>query len=201
MRVVAGRFRGRELVAPPGRTTRPITDRAKETLFNILGSRLCTPGELPECHVLDVFAGSGSLGIEALSRGACRCTFVEHDRRALSTLKANLARLDLRALTAVRTDNAWTMRPPEPSGGLGLIFVDPPYRDADDPLRVADLLERLAAPLAADGVVVLRQETRSPPIPAAALRTLVQVDERDLRFMRFTIFGTRKHEGAAESMK
>jgi len=58
MRVVAGRFRGRELVAPPGRATRPITDRAKESLFNILGARLCRPGELPECHVLDVFAGT-----------------------------------------------------------------------------------------------------------------------------------------------
>ena len=73
MRVVAGQFRGRSLDAPEGLTTRPMTDRAKETLFNILGSRCAMPGELPDFDVLDLFAGTGGLGFVALSRGARSC--------------------------------------------------------------------------------------------------------------------------------
>lgn len=187
MRVIAGTFRGRLLEAPPGRTTRPMTDRVKETLFNILGHRFATLGELPGFDVLDVFCGPGSLGIEALSRGARTCTFVERDRQALRSLRQNIQTLRLGDSSAVLPDNAWSMRPPHAANGFGLIFVDPPYRDAQDPLHVADLLERLAPSLAADGLLVLRHEAKSQPPPATELRSLQYVDERIIGRMRLLL--------------
>ena len=162
VRVIAGQYRGRSLAAPPGLTTRPITDRVKETLFNILGHRFALPGELPAFAVLDLFSGPGSLGLEALSRGAAACTFVERDRAALRCLRQNITTLQVGAAATIRTDNAWTMRPPQPPAGFGLIFVDPPYRETEDPWRVLDLLERLAPSLSPDGVLVFRQAAQTP---------------------------------------
>jgi 16S rRNA (guanine966-N2)-methyltransferase len=164
-----------------------MTDRAKETLFNILGHQLAAPGTLPGLAVLDVFSGPGTLGLEALSRGAASCTFVERDRAALTALRENIRRLDVASATAIRTDNAWTMRPPETNAGFGLVFVDPPYRDAEDPLRVVDLLERLAPALAHDGLMVFRHETRAAPPPAEAFRTLTPLDVRQHRHMRLML--------------
>jgi 16S rRNA (guanine966-N2)-methyltransferase len=194
MRVVAGRFRGRALDAPRGKNTRPMTDRVKETLFNILGHHWGTPGRLPELAVLDVFSGTGSLGIEALSRGAERCTFVERDRRALRALNDNLKRLKLATTCRVLTDNAWTMRPPLRHGGFGLIFVDPPYRDATDPQRVADLLERLSRSLAPDGLLVFRQETSAEPPAEEDLFSLSIISERIYRRMRVLLL-TQRDDG------
>lgn len=184
MRVIAGKLRGAVLQAPPGINTRPIMGRVKESLFNILGHRLGTPGFLPDIAVLDLFAGSGALGIESLSRGARSCLFVERDRQALRVLRANLEELRLSDVSRIAGENAWTMRiPPPASGGYGLIFVDPPYRDAVDPLRVADLLERLAPRLSEEGLIVFRYpasvEVRSEP-----LRSLKRVDERTFGTMR-----------------
>jgi len=187
MRVIAGIFRGRTLETPPGVTTRPITDRVKETLFNILGHRLAMPGQLPGLAVLDLFAGPGSLGVEALSRGAQSCTFVERDPQALRCLQHNLRALDLDAVCTVLADNAWTMRLPQPDAGFGLIFVDPPYRDAQDPRRVLDLLERLAPSLATDGLVALRRPAKAPPLPPAELHALRRVDERVIGHMRLEL--------------
>ena len=198
MRVIAGLFRGRLLEAPPGRTTRPMTDRVKETLFNILGHRFATPGELPGFAVLDVFCGPGSLGIEALSRGAGACTFVERDRTALRSLRQNIQNLRIGDQCAVLPDNAWSMRPPHAPAGFGLIFVDPPYHDAEDPLRVADLLERLAPSLAADGLIVLRHEARSNPPATTDLRSLHCVDERIIGRMRL-LFLTRTPDPATRT--
>lgn len=188
MRVIAGRFRGRRLETPAGTSTRPITDRAKETLFNVLGARYGMPGTLPEVDVLDLFAGTGGLGIEALSRGARSCLFVERDRRSLRALRRNLALIGLEQTCRVAVGNAWTMRiPPAPAAGYGLMFVDPPYRDARDPLTVIDLLERLAPALAPTGLLVFRHEARTR-LPTASLRTLECVDERQLGTMRIWLF-------------
>ncbi len=187
MRIVAGRFRGRLLESPPGRTTRPITDRAKETLFNILGHRFGTLGELPDVPVLDVFSGTGSLGLEALSRGARSCTFVERDRHAVHCLRVNIERLGLGDVTTVLTENAWTLRPPQPPGGFGLIFVDPPYEAGARALKVADLLERLAPSFARAGLLVFRHETRAEPLSEAHLRTLRIVDCRAIGRMRLLL--------------
>lgn len=184
MRVIAGRLRGARLAVAAGRTTRPITDQVKESLFNILGHRFGTLGDLPAVAVLDLFAGSGSLGIESLSRGAESCLFVEKDRAALRALRSNIDRLGLGARARVAAENAWTMRvPPAADGGFGLIFVDPPYRAAERGLMLADLLERLALRLAPGGVLVLRCSQDAAFAPHG-LRGLVCVDEREFGRMR-----------------
>ena len=120
MRVIAGTLRGRPLAAPKGDATRPTADRTREALFSMLTSRL---GSFEGLAVADLFAGSGALGIEALSRGAASCTFVEQDRAALDSLRANLAALSLRA--DVRAGSVLSLGPaPAP---LDLILMDPPY--------------------------------------------------------------------------
>ncbi len=120
MRVIAGQWRGRPLVAPKGDATRPTADRTREALFSMLASRL---GSFDELAVADLFAGSGALGIEALSRGAGSCLFVEQDRAALDALKANLAKLGVRA--DVRATSVMALGPaPAP---LDLVMMDPPY--------------------------------------------------------------------------
>lgn len=188
MRVISGKFRGRKLEAPPGARTRPITDRAKETVFNILGARLGQPGALPEIAVLDLFAGSGGLGIEAVSRGAATCLFVERDRRALRTLRENVERVGLNTTCCIATENAWTLRiPPTTGEGYGLVFLDPPYREAEDPVRVVDLLERVASHVAVGGLIVFRHERRTR-LPTESLRLLRCVVERELGTMRVWIF-------------
>lgn len=137
MRVVGGTARGRKLKAPPGSGTRPITDRAKEAIFNMLAARV----NLVDLTVADLFAGSGSFGIEALSRGAAHATFVERDRVAARVLADNLDRLGFaeRAEVIVAPVDAALRR----LGPVDLVFCDPPY--ADDPWP--DLLERLDAEL------------------------------------------------------
>lgn len=159
MRVIAGKHRGLRLASPPGEQTRPITDRVKESLFSLLSHRFGTPGWLSDLHVLDLFAGAGSLGIEALSRGAASCLFVERDRRTLPTLRENIARLREPA-ARICAENVWAMRFPRAPGAapFDLIFVDPPYRDAANAVRVADLLERLAGRLSQRGVIAFRHE-------------------------------------------
>lgn len=201
MRVIAGSLKGSPLETAEGHTTRPITDRVKESLFSVLGSRFGTLGALPSVDVLDVFGGSGALGIESLSRGTRGCVFVERDRRAVLALRANLERLKLKSVTRVAVENAWTMRVPAPASGspeFGLIFVDPPYKDAEQVVRVQDLLERLAARLAPEGVIVLRHEiqTEFDPDP---LRALCAVDCRKWGRMRVWLLMRRDTVEAAEA--
>lgn len=199
MRVIAGKMRGSPLAAPAGRNTRPITDRVKESLFNMLGHRLGMPGVLPDIAVLDLFAGSGALGIECLSRGARSCLFVEHDRRALRVLRANLDKLRLGEVARVAADNAWTMRiPTAAADGYGLIFVDPPYRDVADPQPAIDLLERAGVRLAADGLLVFRH-ARSIRFSTEPLRTLSCVDERTFGTMRVLLLARPEETTRADS--
>jgi 16S rRNA (guanine966-N2)-methyltransferase len=120
MRVIAGQWRGRPLVAPKGEATRPTADRTREALFSMLASRL---GSFEGLAVADLFAGSGAIGIEALSRGAGSCLFVEQDRAAVDALKANLAKLETRA--DVRTTSVLALGPT--ATPLDLIMMDPPY--------------------------------------------------------------------------
>ncbi|MDR6115918.1 MULTISPECIES: 16S rRNA (guanine(966)-N(2))-methyltransferase RsmD [unclassified Sphingomonas] len=120
MRVIAGEWRGRTLVAPKGDVTRPTADRTREALFSMLAARL---GDFEGLAVGDFFAGSGALGIEALSRGAASCLFVEQDRGALDTLRANLAKLG--ATGDVRATSVLALGPARQP--LDLILMDPPY--------------------------------------------------------------------------
>ena len=126
MRVVAGTVRGRLLQAPPGRGTRPTGDRVREAVFNALGSL----GVVEGADVVDLFAGSGALGIEALSRRAARAVFVERERSALATIRANLERLGLAGPAAVirAGDAVAAAADPELVAGAAVVFADPPYR-------------------------------------------------------------------------
>ncbi len=120
MRVVSGEFGGRRLVAPDGTSTRPTTDRVREAIFNSLGSAGLIEGAL----VADLFAGSGAIGIEALSRGADRCVFVERDRHALRSLDENLDALDLRSRSTVMSSDAMSVAA---TIDADIVFADPPY--------------------------------------------------------------------------
>ena len=121
MRVIAGQWRGRPLIAPKGEATRPTSDRTREALFSMLASRL---GSFEDLAVADLFAGSGALGLEALSRGAATCLFVEQDKPALDALKTNIAKLGATG-AEVRAGSVMALgRAPKP---LDLILMDPPY--------------------------------------------------------------------------
>jgi 16S rRNA (guanine966-N2)-methyltransferase len=120
MRIIAGQWRGRPLVAPKGSTTRPTADRTRETLFSMLVSRL---GSFEELRVVDLFAGSGALGFEALSRGAESCSFVEQDSAALDALRTNAAKLGAKA--DIRAQSVMTLGPA--SEPYDLLLLDPPY--------------------------------------------------------------------------
>lgn len=129
MRVIAGQYRGRKLITPSGAGTRPILDRVKGSLFDWIGSRLALPGHLPAVNVCDLFCGGGSQGIEALSRGAAFCAFVESDAEALKCLKANLAALGINdeCVVVARTAETAAVRPPD-GRGFAIVFIDPPFR-------------------------------------------------------------------------
>ncbi len=132
MRIVAGELRGRRLIGPRGDTTRPTTDKVREAIFNALGSLDVVVG----ARVADLYAGSGALGFEALSRGAEFCTFVERDRGALSAIEENRAVLGVRDRTRVKSGDAVRMAA---SLDADLVFADPPYGFDDWPALLAAL--------------------------------------------------------------
>lgn len=157
MRVIAGIARGVPLVAPRDRGTRPITDRVKETLFAILGERV------PEARVLDLYAGSGAIGIEALSRGATSADFVEHGRAALDALRANLARTRLEVDARVHATAVDRFLVAPDGGPWDLAILDPPYETR----AIVAPLEALVPHLAPGGTVVVKAFWRTE-IPAVA---------------------------------
>jgi len=174
VRIISGTFRGRRLLAPAGRITRPITDRVKESLFSILAPWL------PDANVADLFCGTGSLGLEALSRGGATCRFADRDGDAISRLKRNIDTLDVRGRSTVWSGNilahlgGWLTDAPE----MDIVFLDPPYPMArqwvEDPTMgdqaAASIFAPIGAALAADGVVMLRTpRDLHPPETAAAL--------------------------------
>jgi 16S rRNA (guanine966-N2)-methyltransferase len=131
MRIVAGAWRGRPLVAPDGLATRPTADRVRETLFSMLVSRL---GSFDGVRVADLFAGSGALGFEALSRGAAHVTFVERDAKAIVAIRANAANLGCADRIAVMTSSALTLPPSAP---FDLVLADPPYQPGSGTAAIA----------------------------------------------------------------
>jgi 16S rRNA (guanine966-N2)-methyltransferase len=122
MRIIAGQWRGRNLVAPEGQATRPTADRVRETLFSMLVSRI---GDFEGLAVADLFAGSGALGLEALSRGAATCVFVENDAAAIRALRTNVANLRAQAQCDVRASSVLALGPAK--APLDLVLLDPPY--------------------------------------------------------------------------
>ncbi|TZG26291.1 16S rRNA (guanine(966)-N(2))-methyltransferase RsmD [Sphingomonas montanisoli] len=118
MRIIAGLWRGRALVAPEGAATRPTSDRTREALFSMLTSRL---GSLEGLKVADICAGTGALGLEALSRGAAHCTFVERDRAAVDALRTNIAKMGAEAEVRAIAAESFV------GGSYDLVLIDPPY--------------------------------------------------------------------------
>jgi len=175
MRIIAGEFRGRRLLSPRGTSTRPITDRVKQSLFDVLAGR-------PEgAMVYDLFAGTGSLGLEALSRGARHVSFFEADRSATALLRRNISALGCEARCAVVAADVFACLcrrgRSAPAERADLIFLDPPYRflvERADDLR--ELARSLAdAYLAPGGLIVFRHDARDElELPPLAL-----VDRRE----------------------
>ena len=149
MRIIAGKAKGRHL-SVPGHGTRPMTGRAKESVFSILASRF------NGARVLDLYAGSGALGLEALSRGASDAVFVEKDTSANAIIESNITAVGLGG-TVIRRSLPRAMSSIE--GRFDLVFIDPPYADSDD--SVTDILVNMEKVLAPDGIVVLHRQARS----------------------------------------
>jgi 16S rRNA (guanine(966)-N(2))-methyltransferase RsmD len=162
MRVIAGSLKGRRLKPPAWDGLRPTSDKLRETLFNILAPRIAGAA------VLDGYAGTGALGIEALSRGAAHVTFVEQDRRAVALIEANLAACALQqGYTIEGGDAVAALRRLPDAAGFDLILLDPPYGIAN----THALLDAAAARLRQGGLIVLERATRSEPdVPATLVR-------------------------------
>jgi len=173
LRIVAGEFKGRRLQAPRGARTRPTADRVREALFSMLGD---VDGE----RVLDLFAGSGALGIEALSRGAAEAVFVERDARAAAAIRRNLESLGVEARVARQDVLGFLGRE---QGPFDLVFCDPPYDSAS---RLSGTLaERLPALVVEDARIVTESDKRHPLV--LPFRLLV---ERAYGDTRIAIHGT-----------
>lgn len=157
MRVIAGSAKGRRLIGPDTRETRPLTDRAREGVFSALA------GLVDGAAVLDLYAGSGSIGIEALSRGAGRVVFVEKGREALGALRQNLANLGFETVTVVGQDVGDFLR--TATGVFDLIFFDPPW--AMDTAVLAEQLQQ-ADRIANDDAELIVHRRRADPAPAAS---------------------------------
>jgi 16S rRNA (guanine966-N2)-methyltransferase len=168
MRIIAGAWRGRRLVAPAGDTTRPTADRTRETLFSMLTSRL---GSFDGLAVGDLFAGSGALGLEALSRGAASALFVEHDAKALDAIRANVRSLDAGVRATVRAGSVLTLGPAR--AALDLVLIDPPYRSGA-------------------GVVAIEKLTRLGWIGPATWISLETAINEDVEIKGFVIDADRK---------
>jgi 16S rRNA (guanine966-N2)-methyltransferase len=155
MRIISGTHKGRRIAAPSGDSTRPTSDRVRESVFNILGP-------VNDLSVLDLFAGSGALGLEALSRGARRCVFVDSDAEAARVIAANLAALDLTGAVVEKRDALAVLREAGARGTkYDLVFCDPPYGDwASLEPRLAELLPRV---LAEEGMLVVETGARTEP--------------------------------------
>lgn len=178
MRVVAGRARGIPLMAPRGEGTRPVTDRVKETLFAILGERVIG------ADVLDLYAGSGAIGIEALSRGATAATFVERARPALDALRRNLERTGLTAEARVEAMTVERFLADAGDGRWDLVVLDPPYETR----AMVQPLLAVARRITPGGTVVIKHfwRTEVPVITGLAVTRQRRFGETMLTFLEAT---------------
>lgn len=175
MRIIAGAYRGRALTAPPGQGTRPTSDRARQAVFNILEHAPWSPG-LRNRRVIDLFAGSGALGFEALSRGAAFCLFVETDEAARGAIRENVDALGLFGATRVHRRSAVDLgvRPGADGPPFDLAFLDPPYGRGLGEQALARLVE--GGWLSDEAVVVFERGAGEPALVTDGFETL---DARD----------------------
>jgi 16S rRNA (guanine966-N2)-methyltransferase len=165
MRVIAGTFGGRRLVTPRGESTRPTADRVREALFAVLGDRSAG------ARVLDLFAGSGALGLEALSRGAVAATFVDRDPAAIRAIRTNLEALGIDAEVRRADARAFLRTASSSACHYDVVFLDPPYKQAE---RLGEELSRVLPAVLAPGAVVVAESDRRAPLPL----DLALLDER-----------------------
>lgn len=179
MRIVAGEWRGRKLLAPDGDITRPTSDRTRETLFSMLVSRL---GDFEGLRVADLFAGSGALGLEALSRGAAQCVFVEQDPGAIRALRGNIANLRAQERCDVRAASVLSLGPirGEP---LDLVLLDPPYGTGAGVVAV-DKLTRLGWIAPAAWVSVETSRTEDVTVKGYASEAVRDIGKARLHLLR-----------------
>jgi 16S rRNA (guanine(966)-N(2))-methyltransferase RsmD len=200
MRVIAGTLKGRRLKAPTWDGLRPTSDKLRETLFNVLAPRIAG------ARVLDGYAGTGAVGLEALSRGAAAVTFVERDRRAEALIAENLAHCGVTSGYAIIRSHIeralMDLRAGSQSPGFDLVFLDPPYEstrgDAGGPQHLDDIVAAAADVLAPHGLVVLEHARRwnSPEEAGRARRTrLVPSGDSALSFYEVR---TKNEEGTSE---
>ena len=176
MRVIAGALKGRRLRTPNWEGLRPTSDKLRETLFNIVAARVAG------ARVLDGYAGTGAVGIEALSRGAAQVTFVERDRRGVQLIEANLAECGVRADYTIEAGDLVTVLRRYPEAAFDFVWLDPPY----DVTALSEALEAAARVLGPDGLLVLERATRrEPDVPAMLTRTRdVKSGDSTLTFFR-----------------
>jgi 16S rRNA (guanine966-N2)-methyltransferase len=180
MRIIAGTHRGRKLLAPENHDTRPITDRVKQSLFDVLTPRM------EGARVLDIFAGTGSMGLESLSRGASHATFIESGRSALKLLRQNIDAFGFADRSLIVPVDVFKWRPMQGAEGTAdIIFLDPPYRFLHEK---ADALQALAGTLAlqlnSDGIVLFRHDAAD----ALPLQSLQLADRREYGSMVIEVF-------------
>jgi 16S rRNA (guanine966-N2)-methyltransferase len=181
MRVISGEWRGRKLSAPKGDATRPTADRTRETLFSMLTSRL---GSFEGLHVADLFAGSGALGIEALSRGAAHCLFAEQDRAALDVLRANLTALGAEASADIRSTSVLSLGIAPRS--YDVILMDPPYGSGAGAVAL-DKLARLGWTDGASWIVIETAHGESVAVSGFDVETERKVGKAKLTFLRVSV--------------
>ncbi len=163
MRILSGLYKNRELKTPKGQKTRPTTSKIRGSVFDILQN------QIQDVHFLDLFAGSGGMGIEALSRGAASATFVERDRAAASCIRENLQTLEIKA-PLLQTDALTALRRlAKQNASFDIIYIDPPYD-----LNILTLLEHIPPLLAPQGLIILEQSKRT----SIKTSSLTQIDER-----------------------
>ncbi|MDN3564805.1 16S rRNA (guanine(966)-N(2))-methyltransferase RsmD [Paeniroseomonas aquatica] len=171
MRIIAGLHRGRRLIAPEGDRTRPTADRVRQALFDMLWHAPWAGRERIEgARVLDAFAGTGALGLEALSRGAAQANFIENDRAALAALRANIAGCKEEARCNALAADA--LKPPRAQGPCDLVFLDPPYREGVMDAALAALAA--AGWIAAGALVCAEYATGAPAAPPPAFTPLAE---------------------------
>ena len=182
MRVIAGRYKGRRLKAPTWEGLRPTSDKLRETLFNILAPRI------EGARFLDGYAGTGAVGIEALSRGAAEVTFVERDRRATRLIDENVRTCDEAADYTIETGDVTTLLRTK-AAAFDVIWLDPPYTSDS-----AEVLNAAAGALAPGGLVVLERATRREPDRADALTRIRDVKSGDSTLTFFRRDEDESHE-------
>ncbi|WIY53426.1 16S rRNA (guanine(966)-N(2))-methyltransferase RsmD [Devosia sp. YIM 151766] len=184
MRIVAGKFRGKQLNSPSDQSTRPTSDRARESIFNILGSRLGPA--LDGKRVLDLFAGTGALGLEALSRGAAHVTFVETGAEARGIIRDHIEAFGAAGITKLLRRDATALGRPGTFGRFDLVFLDPPYNQA---LGEKALVELAANGWLVPGATIVWEEAASAAIAIPDGFTLEDSREYGAAAIRFLTFG------------